>query len=109
MAFAPCGCFPPACEPRPLTVTRHVPRPLRATTIWLTLPTRPSDSKIRAASVNHEPHHHGAALDVMRAGAEDAVAFHLPPEIVARLFLRREDGIEMGDEGNAPARPPAPG
>ena len=44
----------------------------------------------------------------MRAGAKDAIAFELPVEVIARLFLGRKDRIQMGDQGNASGRPASP-
>ena len=44
----------------------------------------------------------------MGAGAEDAVALDLPMEVVTFFFLRREHGVQMGDQGDASIRPPTP-
>ncbi len=46
---------------------------------------------------------HGAALDVIRPGTVDAVSFRTPVEVVELFFLGREDGVEVGDQGEGGA------
>src|SRR5688572_24446597 len=62
--------------------------------------------RVCAQSLEHEPHHDRAAFDVVGAGPEDAVAFRLPAEVVARLLLRRKDCVEMRHHCNGALGPP---
>ena len=48
----------------------------------------------------HEPHHGGAAFDVFRARAVNAVAIGLPMEIVSGFFLGRKDRVQMRYHGD---------
>src|SRR5213075_1971801 len=58
--------------------------------------------------LQYQPHHHRAALDVVRARAVNAVAFGLPMEMVPRLFLGGKYRIEMRHHREAPPRAPWP-
>lgn len=53
-----------------------------------------------AKDLESEPNHHGAAFIVDDTGAVDAGFFgrFAPVELVAGFFLRRKDGVEVGDE-----------